>query len=193
MSPELKKFLEDCAENIKEDNFVEIYKRLYQRYDSIRAGLLSQELFDVFKKAGINPLDNSNYVPENYAVGNLSIEKIDLPPNIDTIENYAFYNCEKLKEINLEHVTYISKLAFYACFNLKKLKFADDVTIGQEAFLDCIGLEEIYLPKTFTVGYHAFAECPIKTVYYDGTPQEWYDKHQYLGPEIIKADMIFLR
>ena len=102
MTPELKKFLEDCTKELEEDNFVRIYKRLYQKYPSIKAGLLSEELFDVFKSADIEPLNYSNCVPENYVAGNISIERIDLPPNIDTIENYAFYNCNRLKEINLD-------------------------------------------------------------------------------------------
>ena len=178
MSPAIKHLLESCADSIEENDFRTIYQLLNYRYAlSAKLPELAKELSDIFKAADINPLDYLDYVPATYAIGDLDLKEIILPSNIKTIDKYAFSSCENLKKINLDNITLIGFRAFYNCYSLTTVKFADDVNISREAFLGCRSLEEIYLPNKFSIGDYAFQECPLNTVYYDGTPQEWYDKH----------------
>lgn len=49
-------------------------------------------------------------------------------------------------------------------------------TIGALAFRGCYALKSITIPKgVTTIGAQAFNQCEFKTIYYDGTKEEWDD------------------
>ena len=126
---------------------------------------------------------------------------VKIPASVSEIGKGAFYDCFELKTVvfeegsqlkalgdsvfvdcgNLETVelpsgiTKIGVGAFASCGSLKEFTIPSDVeTIGKMAFAFCVKLEKITIPKSVKkIGQAAFALCPLKTVYYDGTAEEW--------------------
>ena len=81
------------------------------------------------------------------AFSNSVIESVHISPGIEIIDNGAFKNCEKLKEINLpEGLEIIGKDAFSVCDNLVSITIPDSVTsLHDSAFDFCTSLKEIHI------------------------------------------------
>ena len=67
-----------------------------------------------------------------YELPNLT--QVILPESAVEIRDYAFKNCSKLTDINLEVVEFIREGAFYGCSSLEDVSFADGVVIEDWAF-----------------------------------------------------------
>ena len=79
-------------------------------------------------------------------------------PNAVKIQNRAFYNGKKIKELNLDHVKEIETEAFYQCNALTALNVPKVLKIGEKAFYGSKNLKELQLPATLeTLGDSAFA------------------------------------
>lgn len=116
--------------------------------------------------------DNPNYmVIDNYlytkdgttlikAPSNVTGEII-LPPEVTTISDYAFKNCDNLQNITMPSVTSIGNYAFYNCDNLRKVKFSENLTtIGDYAFSNCKKLQNIDFGNNLnSIGEYAFEMC----------------------------------
>ena len=79
-----------------------------------------------------------------------------------TLGNYAFFECDSLKEINLsEGLTNIGVRAFYGCTSLWSIKLPNSVTAIRElAFANCDALTTIQLGSGLTeIGINAFYNC----------------------------------
>ncbi len=90
-----------------------------------------------------------------------SLRKITIT-NVETIPDYAFYNCSFLTEINIpSFVNNIGVGAFYNCSTLKSIIIPNSVTkINNQTFCYCRGLTDIVLPQNVTsIGVCAFADC----------------------------------
>ena len=90
-----------------------------------------------------------------------SLRKITIT-NIETIPDYAFYNCSFLTEINIpSSVNNIGSYAFYNCSNLKNIKIPNSVTkINAGTFGGCESLTGVVLPQNVTsIGAYAFSGC----------------------------------
>lgn len=144
----------------------------------------------------INAFDNNGYVTELSAVGmvdipnyflganetnyytiiNKNIEKVNLPDNVTTIGDYAFYYLMKLKTINLsdsltsigvwgfkncmalelselpKNLVSIGAQAFYYCKNVRINKLPDTVTtLGKATFRICTGINSLIVPHLVTI------------------------------------------
>ena len=74
-----------------------------------------------------------------------------IPETVETIEPYACYDANSLKEVMLNGASVISAYAFQSCDQLEAVAFGDGVQEVQTgAFLDCPSLKSIILPKTIT-------------------------------------------
>ena len=85
-----------------------------------------------------------------------------IPEGTTSIEDYAFYGCQELKEIKIPgSVTRIGYRAFDYCYELKNIEIANGVTeIGEAAFHVCQKLESITIPESVTnIGFGAFDFC----------------------------------
>ena len=126
---------------------------------------------------------------------------VQIPASVTEIGQSAFYHCTELKTVEFEEgsqlkalgdgvfvdcgkletvelpsgITKIGARAFANCGSLKEFTIPANVeTIGETAFAFCVKLEKITIPKSVKkIGQAAFALCPLKTVYYDGTAEEW--------------------
>ena len=93
---------------------------------------------------------------------------------ITEIGDYAFYNMQSLKEIDIpDSVTALGDYAFAFCAKLANIdgQLPEGLEeIGEGCFESCIALEAITVPATVTfIGDRAFAHCAaLKTVDIDG-------------------------
>lgn len=148
LSPELKLFIEETIDYIENNQFTDLYEMLTNDIAPV------EELTDILLAAGIDPLPYfERYLPSTYATG-LELEEVVIPGNIQMIQSYAFYSCEKLVKADIMHgVEYI----------------------GEQAFADCYNLKEVNLPRSLLEIYRgAFCGCPnLKNVYYHGTIEQF--------------------
>lgn len=88
------------------------------------------------------------------------IERIVLPSGLTRIDDDAFMNCKKLREVIISNsVEYLS--GFYGCSSIRSIRIPRGVkTIGDNAFTGCTKLVDAVLPDSVSsIGYAAFMDC----------------------------------
>ncbi|MGN0814530.1 MAG: leucine-rich repeat protein [Candidatus Coproplasma sp.] len=138
------------------------------------------EIPEFITRIGENAFANSSvtdvYIPEGVVyIGKCAftwcenIKKIELPKNLQLIEDLAFANCTSLEEIVVpDSVKFIGESAFHACSAMKKAKLSSSLqSIGRRAFDFCIELRDVIIPDGIKVVCDgAFAHCEgLKSVY----------------------------
>ena len=91
-----------------------------------------------------------------------SLGAVELPEELELIDDLAFANCTALKEIVIpKSVKYIGESAFHACSSLEKLILTDGITsISRRAFDFCTSLADVAIPESVTILHDgAFAHC----------------------------------
>lgn len=91
-----------------------------------------------------------------------SLKEIVIPDSVQTIGNYAFYECSCLQSITLSReLLTIGDYAFYNCNALQTLIFPNKLqTIGDYAFYSCDALQSVDIPDSVkTLGSRSFASC----------------------------------
>jgi hypothetical protein len=90
-----------------------------------------------------------------------SLKSIEIPGSVTNIGEYAFYGCINLETVTLNYgLKSISGYAFYRCTSLKSIEIPGSVTkIGVEAFRYCTGLQVLFVPDVSSVGNDAFDGC----------------------------------
>ena len=90
--------------------------------------------------------------------GNNTVTSVVIPDGVETIEKYAFYNCQVLREVTLpETCTKIEKSAFEKCGLLETVNFDDVDIISNYAFYMCESLVNADLSSVYAIGDYAFA------------------------------------
>ncbi len=126
---------------------------------------------DLCKIAFANESSNPMY-PYEYAEVELYFGNDEEPitnleiPELDTIGQYAFYNCKQLESVSIPaSVWRIGDNAFGRCENISKMTIAEPSNgnglqgIGYKAFNQC-AFSTIILPNTLTtIGNNAFDDC----------------------------------
>lgn len=102
---------------------------------------------------------------------------------MESIESYAFNECDKLENIELsKNLKEIKMYAFKDCTKLNYIKFPEkmkNVTlIAPLAFLNCSDLKWIYVTKNIIFldchDFCIFAGCNNLTdIYYEGNKNDW--------------------
>lgn len=129
-------------------------------------------------KMGANVFRNSNEITSvefgegTTAIGDYALyssgrrtrlTSVTLPSSVQTIGNYAFYNCVSVKTINLEGVKTIGNHAFYNAKSLVDADFGNVETIGNYAFASS-ALKTIALDSATHVGNNAFNGAALTSV-----------------------------
>ena len=112
-----------------------------------------------------NKRENVNNI--QYANDNDKLISVKIPNSVKSINDFAFYNCTKLKIINIPNsVTSIGGGAFERCKSLTSITIPNSVTnIEKEAFYGCSSLSSITIPNSVTsIGGHAFAGCSLTSI-----------------------------
>ena len=95
-----------------------------------------------------------------------NLARITILNTCQTLGNYAFFECESLKEITLpKGLTSIGVRAFYGCISLWSIELPDTVTtIREAAFFGCDALTTVDFGNALTsVGINAFYNCDSLT------------------------------
>jgi hypothetical protein len=85
-----------------------------------------------------------------------------LPESLESIGNFAFYNCTALASISLpESLTSIGTYTFQYCISLASISLPESLqSIGNSAFQYCPSLASISLPESLqSIGTYAFSGC----------------------------------
>ena len=91
-----------------------------------------------------------------------NLARVTLTQSCQTLGNYAFFECESLKEVNLpEGLTSIGVRAFYGCTSLWNIQLPNSLTTIRElAFANCDALTTISFGQGLTqIGINAFYNC----------------------------------
>ena len=105
-------------------------------------------------------LDDGSQIVNSIING--TIEELTLPEGTTKIDDYVFYNCNKLAVITIPpSVTSIGNYAFSNCTGLTSVTIPDSVTsIGSSAFSNDTNLTSVTIPNSVTsIGNYAFAWC----------------------------------
>ena len=97
---------------------------------------------------------------ENYLFYNCSsLKTFEIPSSVKTVGKYAFYNTNLTDVFLPVELKSINDYAFQNCSYISKLKMSDNVeSIGSYAFAECRNIAEINIPDSVTeLGGNAFA------------------------------------
>lgn len=133
---------------------------------------------------GLEYLNLKVTVVDGYAFEDcVGLKYLDL--NVKKVYKYVFKGCENLSEVwmgpNLEE---INEYAFYNCKKIKQLIIPSNVSISFGAFEGCDSLEEIYLPFTFKTV--SFAENMGNLGYIFGNAG-WSEQNDYIPAGLKKV------
>ena len=130
-------------------------------------GELNTDDLNVFKRmkqltkldlSGATITDIPSYFDEN-SNGFGVLETLKLP-NLNSIGNYAFQYCRKLKSVSMPKVNTIGEYAFRDCYKLQSITLPAGITsINNCAFQSC-GLKSINIPNTINkINNYCFNGC----------------------------------
>lgn len=107
--------------------------------------------------------DGITYIGHSCFSEDTELLDVNIPANIETIDEYAFYNNQKRSTpiVFPSTLKTIGGHAFRNNYRVKSVTFNDGLeTIGSWAFSDCNDIESITLPETVTTMYdRAFQSC----------------------------------
>ncbi|MBE6984774.1 MAG: leucine-rich repeat domain-containing protein [Ruminococcaceae bacterium] len=96
------------------------------------------------------------------------LREVRLPSSVNSIGAYAFYNCLVMKEVLLpSELLQIGEYAFYACRALRDLRLPEGIeTLGLRAFNDCDSLQRVDIPSSLTnLEQAVFSDCDALTCF----------------------------
>ncbi len=151
------------------------------------------------KKVGIN--ENYKYIifQDNTAtiseyLGNAT--EVEIPKEIESypitqIYQYAFYDCDNLRNVTFENnsnILSINDNAFAYCNNLKSVILPSSIqNIESRAFYECSNLIDIIIPNNVkNIGFMSFAECEDLTIYceLESKPNGWNENWNDLNNKV---------
>lgn len=161
----IKRFIEENKDLILNSQWEELYQKANRN-------IITSEITRVLLDAGINPLEELNYIPAQYLENDDKVKDFKVPNNILFIGESAFQG-SSLESIELpKDLKSIGQKAFRLC-HIEKVVFPDSLKdIEQNAFSLCTYLKEIETPKECIIKDYAFYKCRDlkKVVIGDGTP-----------------------
>lgn len=103
----------------------------------------------------------------SYAFQNTSLTSVNIPDNVETIENNAFGRVKRLQEVHLpDNLTALGGSAFEYCRNLRAVKIPSKIkVITWYAFRYCSSLQSVELHDSITgFGNESFAGCDLREI-----------------------------
>lgn len=159
----------NCPIYVPEDS-VEAYKAAWTRYASrIQAIPQDNTLFNSIVDRSVTNIDIPDDVTTigQYAFfGCSSLTSVSIPDNVTSIGNNAFQSCSLLTSVNIpDSVTSIGNYAFTGCSSLTSISIGNSVrSIGDSAFSSCSSMTSVTIPSGVTsIGNFAFSSCSSLT------------------------------
>ena len=159
---------------------------------------------------GITEIEEKTYS------ANDDIVCVVLPESVTKICQHAFFHCTNLKSITLpDSVEEICFGAFSHCASMTSIKLPNGITkipsfcfspipiteitipesveeIDSFAFFHCMELKKIYLPKGIKIiNDTAFLNCILSDVYYNGSKDDWEQRHYEKLNDIFAGAKIY--
>lgn len=122
-------------------------------YQATDYGIAGWSLITVSVSAGYN----YSFIAEN-AFREASDIYVANFPMVSSVGASAFYNCENLRDVQLESCTTIGNSAFAYCYNLKTVSLPVLSSVSAGTFYKCSSLERVELPQAQIV-WGAFYGC----------------------------------
>eukprot|EP00980_Cylindrotheca_fusiformis_P023787 scaffold10986_cov91-Cylindrotheca_fusiformis.AAC.1 len=124
--------------------------------------LTSVDLIGKNRQEFDSSIENLLHIPAAvYSIGKWAfagcsgLKYINLPRNLERIEDFVFYGCTQLEYIEIPStVSFIGPRAFRKCDSLSHIRVPTSVeTIAEDAFLGCSSLISIELPEEILIGH----------------------------------------
>ena len=105
--------------------------------------------------------DSIEKIEESAFQGCTHLETFKISPRVHKINDYTFYNCKNLCEIDLSSIEKIGENAFYNCESLESIVLSKDVKeLKLKAFYGCHNLENIQgVFNVKTIPTYCFYKC----------------------------------
>ncbi|MDD6396186.1 MAG: leucine-rich repeat protein [Firmicutes bacterium] len=103
--------------------------------------------------------ETASSIPYRFMQDNAYIEKVTITKNISYIDDYAFYNCSNLKEVNAKDINTIYYYGFRNCKSLQTFTANDIRYIDDYAFYDDSALVSVNAKCTYYIDQYAFYNC----------------------------------
>ena len=103
--------------------------------------------------------ESASSIPYRFMQDNAYIEKVTITKNISYIDDYAFYKCSNLKEVNAKDINTIYYFGFRECKSLQTFTANDIRYIDDYAFYGDIALASFNAKCTYYIDWGAFYTC----------------------------------
>ena len=138
-----------------------------------------------------NP-NSAKMIIRSGAFSSSTIQYIELPQNLQEIEDEAFFWCSKLEKVTFTDttITSIPKQCFYQCESLSTIIFPHSLlSIGESAFFGCLNLEAINLTliNIKSINDSAFQNSGIKTLDLPSST-EWIGKYAFMDSQLSQIN-----
>lgn len=103
----------------------------------------------------------------SYAFQNTSLTSVNIPDNVETIENNAFGRVKQLQEVHLpDSLTSLGRYAFASCRSLRTVKIPTKLKeIPWYTFDGCNSLQSVELHDSITgIGDYSFRNCNLREI-----------------------------
>lgn len=127
------------------------------------------DLYDIFRwlfELGLPVLESMVDIPYQFFARS-DISSINIPSNIESIDEDAFTQCSHLKEVTFnEGLELISFDAFGGCVSINEIVFPASLKdVAPGAFQGCTGLRTVKVLGKTNVNFKAFSRCGNVDVY----------------------------
>lgn len=121
--------------------------------------------------------DNTIIIDDEAFSGCMALTQFDFPSSCRNVSSKCFWECSKLKFLNLTNVDNIAEGAFKECSSLSEIIFKKPLEIIQkETFASCSSLKKVTISNSITyIGDAAFFYC------YNLDPFNLPDSLEYIG------------
>lgn len=149
--------------------------REYSSYN--KSNIISTKNGTIISGCKNSAIPNSIHTIGEWAFTGTDIERIDLSDTkISKIEEYAFYDCEKLENIVLpKELVVIPAYCFYNCKNLKEVRIGNSVTKIETLAFGNTSLSSVVIPASVkSIDLLSFGEAENLTNLLFEDPNNWY-------------------
>lgn len=164
ISTHLRKFLKEphIVQALDDYNFEYIYNKLNEADGD--TATFTELLYNL----NVDPLNYLKHIPASFMAEASTIKHANIPANIESIGNAAFFDCDRLTSIDLSkctNLTIIDNFAFSRCYNLTNIDLSNCTnltSIGDYAFSCCLKLASIDLSDCTSltrINQLAFSSC----------------------------------